>query len=280
MNISPAFADSALESRTDRPPVPRDADREGLRTIYNQYFEVLLADSEEMRDWSYRLRYQVYCVENDYEPISENPDEKEIDPFDAQSEHGLLIHRESATVVGTARLIMPKVNGKDLLQPIYQMCASDILAAYSDRIPADKTAELSRFAIAKEFRRRAEDKGTLSGGLTKVDGDKNPRRVIPHISLGLMQAVVAMARKRGITHIYAVMEPALLRMLRGLSIYFEKLGPVVEYHGKRQPCFCDLDKLLATTHDERPEVWEVLTDDGRLWPLRQEKDSAGDLPAA
>jgi N-acyl amino acid synthase of PEP-CTERM/exosortase system len=242
---------------------------EGLREIYNRYFEVVLADSDELRDWSFRLRYQVYCVENEYEPIADNPNERETDSFDPQSEHGLLVHRKSSTVVGTTRLIMPKVNGKDLMQPIYQTCTSDILAKYSRQIPADKTAELSRFAIAKEFRRRAEDKGSISGGLTKIDGE-NPRRVIPHISLGLMQAVVAMAKKRGITHIYAVMEPALLRMLRGLGIYFEKLGPAVEFHGRRQPCFCDLDHVLATTRQERPEVWEVLTDGGRLWSVRHD----------
>ena len=65
----------------------------------------------------------------------------------------------------------------------------------------------------------------------------------------------------------AVMEPALLRMLRSLGIYFEKLGPSVVYHGRRQPCFCELDRLLRTTWAERPDIWEVLTENGRLWPL-------------
>jgi N-acyl amino acid synthase of PEP-CTERM/exosortase system len=60
------------------------------------------------------------------------------------------------------------------------------------------------------------------------------------------------------------MEPALLRMLRHLGIYFESIGPVVEYHGRRQPCFSNIEELLATTWDERPDVWEVLTDGGRL----------------
>lgn len=257
-----------VPSRASRPldqTPPENVRNEGLREIYDRYFEVLLADSEELRESSYRLRYQVYCVENQYEPVSENPNERETDPFDPQSEHGLLVHRNTGAIVGTTRLIMPKINGRDLKQPIYQMCSSEILAEYASRFPADKTAELSRFAIAKEFRRRAEDKGTVSGGLTKVGGE-NPRRVIPHISLGLMQAVLAMAKNKGITHVYAVMEPALLRMLRGLGIYFEKLGPVVEFHGQRQPCFCDLDQVLATSWEERPEVWEVLTDGGRLSP--------------
>lgn len=275
MNISSVIPGSVSEATPSDQTAPEIGAEERLRGIYDQHFEVVLADSDKLRDWSYRLRYQVYCIENEYEPISDNPDGRETDQFDSQSAHGLLIHRKSGTVVGTTRLIMPKVNGKDLLQPIYQMCSSSILAEYASRIPADKTAELSRFAITKEFRRRVEDQGTLSGGLTRMNGE-NPRRVIPHISLGLMQAVVAMAKSRGITHIYAVMEPALLRMLRGLGIYFEKLGPVVEYHGRRQPCFCDLDQLLATTWEERPDVWEVLTDGGRLWPYEGNKAALGE----
>jgi N-acyl amino acid synthase of PEP-CTERM/exosortase system len=262
MNSAPLILETAKSAQPPEQVAPPGGN-ERLRQVYDRYFQVLLADSDELRDWSYRLRYQVYCIENEYEPISENPNGRETDVYDPQSEHALLVHRNSGTVVGTTRLIMPKANGKDLPQPIYQMCSSDILARHSDEIPVQKTAELSRFAVAKEFRRRAEDQGTLAGGLSEVSNE-NPRRVIPHISLGLMQAVLAMARNREITHIYAVMEPALLRMLRGLGIYFEKLGPVVEYHGRRQPCFCELEQLLATTHKERPDVWDVLTDDGRL----------------
>ena len=42
---------------------------------------------------------------------------------------------------------------------------------------------------------------------------------------------------------------------------------MVDYHGRRQPCYCDLDHLLATAYSHRPDVWAVLTDSGRIWPL-------------
>jgi N-acyl amino acid synthase of PEP-CTERM/exosortase system len=64
------------------------------------------------------------------------------------------------------------------------------------------------------------------------------------------------------------MEPTLLRMLQRLGIYFENMGPVVDYHGQRQPCFCSVDDLLATTWEQRPDVWSLVTDDGRLCPQR------------
>lgn len=266
MSISPAAADRLkeaphLESSNPAPPA-----EETLRDIYEQYFEVVMADTDEARDLSYRLRYQVYCIENAFEPASENPGERETDPYDVQSEHALLIHRKTNTIAGTTRLIMTGKDGGSLPQPIHDICAPEILAEVTDHIPAVQIGEMSRFAVSKEFRRRAEDKTTLTGGLSQ-EGEANPRRVIPHISLGLMQATISMAKANDITHLYAVMEPALLRMLRHLGIYFEKLGPVVDYHGRRQPCYCDLDHLLATVWAKNPEVWAVMTDSGRIWPL-------------
>jgi hypothetical protein len=47
---------------------------------------------------------------------------------------------------------------------------------------------------------------------------------------------------------------------------FNPLGPLVEYHGRRQPCWVDLGIMLDRVHAERPDVWNVITDGGRLWP--------------
>jgi N-acyl amino acid synthase of PEP-CTERM/exosortase system len=213
--------------------------------------QVLIARTDADRDRSYRLRYQVYCIENDFEPASHYPDGRETDLYDQQSVHGLLIYRDTEAVAGTARLILPRRKNADQPLPTPQICAPQILAAHSHRIPADSTAELSRFAISKSSRPH-NPTGTVSLGIVST------------LSLGLMRGVVAMASANGITHLYALMEPALLRMLRGLGIHFEKLGPVVDYHGRRQPCFCDLNLLLGTTLLERPDIWAFLTINGGL----------------
>ncbi len=59
-------------------------------------------------------------------------------------------------------------------------------------------------------------------------------------------------------------------MLARLGIHFNPLGPFVIYHGKRQPCYADLDELLARTWTERFDVWQVLTRDGLLWPVNRQ----------
>jgi N-acyl amino acid synthase of PEP-CTERM/exosortase system len=82
--------------------------------------------------------------------------------------------------------------------------------------------------------------------------------------LGLIQTLVRMSMQHGITHWLAVMEPKLLRMLAAMSIRFEPIGGMVEHHGWRQPCFCNLADVLQSMKYERPAFWSVLTDGGTL----------------
>ena len=82
--------------------------------------------------------------------------------------------------------------------------------------------------------------------------------------LGLIQTLVRMSMEHGITHWLAVMEPKLLRMLAAMTIHFEPLGGMVEHHGWRQPCFCNLADVLQRMKNERPAFWNVLTAGGTL----------------
>ena len=167
-------------------------------------------------------------------------------------------------VVGTVRLILPSPETKGMGLPIRDICDHELLARDNPIVPWAGTAEISRFAISKKLRQRATDR-TVAGG--DFPPDQDARRRIPDTSLGLMQAVIAMASASGVTHLCAAMEPALLRMLRRLGMHIPSLGPELNYHGRRQPCYSHLDTALAKIWLQRPDVWEVLTRDGTLWPL-------------
>ena len=84
--------------------------------------------------------------------------------------------------------------------------------------------------------------------------------------LGLMQAIVSMSVRRGKTHWCAVMEPTLLRMLHAMGICFTPIGPLVEYHGQRQPCTGDIARMLDGVKRERPDFWDVITSGGIFVP--------------
>ena len=236
-----------------------------LKDVYDGYFQTGLAETEEERRSVFRLRYEVYCVEHPYEDPSQNPNGMESDTYDDSSLHALLTHRPSGSLVGTARLIIPRPG---CTLPIRDVCHHELIVVDNPALPRGRTAEISRFAISKNLRRRASDQAkedTTSVGSFSMGED--PKRIIPNASLGLMQAIVSMAAKTGVTHLCCVMEPTLLRMLRKLGICFEPLGPQVDYHGRRQPCYSFLDAQLARIWLDRPDVWELVTDDGNLWPL-------------
>src|SRR5579863_2900281 len=261
--------DSAPEAVAAGPVAKRmasqAAQQEGsLTNLYDRYFEVVPADTADRLDAAYRLRYQVYCVENPFENADEHPDGREVDPFDERSVHSLLIHKPTGAVAGTVRLVLPQA-GKEL--PITHSCDHPTLRDPSV-LPPGTTAEISRFAVSKQFRRRATDKVVADYGYVErptapVEFD---RRVMPHITLGLMKAITQMSWERGITHWTAVMEPALLRLIGRLGLEFTPLGPLVSYHGQRQPCYGDANAVLAGMRQRQWEAWALITDTGDFFP--------------
>lgn len=247
---------------------PQAALREALESAeetllqkYNKYFYSCAADTPELLTQSLMIRFQVYCLEHGFENPDDHPDGREADEYDPRSVHSLLLHRETKNPVGTVRLVLhdPKAPQDSFaMQRVFEPGDLD----YANLFPIKTTGEVSRFSISKNFRRRQGD------GDYAESADNNrsfAKRSGPLLSLGLIQALVRMTVEQGITHWCAMMEPKLLRMLAGFGIYFEPLGPPVEFHGLRQPCYNHVDTLLKRCHYERPDYHEVITDGGRLW---------------
>lgn len=250
----------------------RRDDRIAFRDIGIAHFRVVRADTPQLRQISYRLRYDVYCVEHSFLDAACHPDRRESDEFDSHSLHALLQHAASGAFVGTVRLVMPRPDHPGLAMPFASLCRDPRM---DDILPHCSTAEVSRFAISKSFRRRAGDSAGVDPSRAATRAD---RRVAPNLSLGLILAITQMALASGIIHVCAVMEPTLLRLLRGLGIVFTPLGPPVEYHGLRQPCYARCLELLDQVRTARPDHWAVITDRGRLLP--QLRSNAPSLPEA
>jgi len=95
---------------------------------------------------------------------------------------------------------------------------------------------------------------------------REAERLIPHITVGLITIALRLAFVHGITHVCAVMEPALLRLLSRFAIRFKPLGAQVEYHGWRQPCYTTVAAMLSEIELERHQIWETITENGHLSP--------------
>lgn len=210
---------------------------------FEQRFRIMTADTPDLLERVHRLRYQVYCIENAFEDPEAFPDGLETDAYDLVAVHSLMVDRHSDADVGAVRVVLPRPGALECSFPVQRVCGDRRL--HDPRLfPLARTGEVSRFCISKAYRRRQE---------------------VGHAKLGLIRAAIAMTLASGLTHWCAVMEPWLLRLLRPLGIVFSPVGPLVEYHGRRQPAVVPLRAMLERVWRQRPDVWMVITGRGRLW---------------
>lgn len=227
-----------------------------LTALFDRHFEVVTADTPELLDAAHALRYQVYCLEHDFEDPSQQTGEREVDQYDVRSVHAVLIARAIGTVVGCVRLVLPELNGAAGPLPIrglLDQASLERLNAY----PTARMAEISRYAIAKAYRRRSGETLYPDVGVQAFE-TKDLRRVAPHMSLGLLRGLGRVAHAHGIDTVCAAMAPPLLRMLERLGLVFERIGEEIEYHGPRLPCIARWDQLMAGMADRRPVYYRVV----------------------
>jgi N-acyl amino acid synthase of PEP-CTERM/exosortase system len=185
----------------------------------------------------------VYCLEHEFEDRQLHHDGRETDVYDAHSVHAVLMHRPSDQVVGCVRLVLPQLEaGIDSfpLSAVLDGAARHRL----EECDLATTAEISRYAVSRMFRHRSgEDLYPDVSSMGMLPHDR--RRVFPHVSVGLLKAIATLAADHGIKTVCAAMTPALIRMFEQWGMSFERLGPMVEYHGPRQPCLADCEELLG-----------------------------------
>ena len=228
-----------------------------LVPLYREFFEYRMVRDAEDRRRAYALRYDVYCEETGYLDKAANPGALERDEHDAHSLHSILIHKKSGFAAGTVRLVLPRPGQPGCAQPA-RLFAPALDALDEAILPQATTGEISRFSVHPSFRRRMGD-GLHARIFEGGDGDMDPRRVIPHITLGLMASIFEMVRTAKLTHLCAIIDPALLRLLARLGIRFTPVGGTVEFHGPRQPVIASGAAMLEHMEAERPEIHAFVT---------------------
>jgi N-acyl-L-homoserine lactone synthetase len=173
-------------------------------------------DDPRLLEQSYRLRYQVYCVERGFLDAADYPDGREIDEFDAHSVHLALLDAEGV-MIGTARLIKPNPHGF----PLFRHCAFYPEVQALDA-PHVVPVEVSRLAIS---RRHA------------------PRHRQAEPFLTLVRAMVQGARRAGATHLMGANEAALQRKLANFGFPYRICGPTSDYYGPVAPHLMSLREL-------------------------------------
>ncbi len=197
---------------------------------------------------AYRIRHEVYCVDREF---LEGQDGIETDSYDAHSNHAIIRWRRSGEAIGTVRLVLPMGSPGDNF-PVEHACDPSLMR----RLPRIRIGEVSRFALPKQQAAQVREVSPTTASLLR---------------LALLQGALSLSAEAGHTHWLAVMQPTLLRLLSSDGLHFEPLGPMISYHGRRQPVVANLATMMAGVARQQPAIWHYLTRGGTLvpaWPLR------------
>lgn len=235
-------------------------------TAYRNTFDVVRADTDDLRDKAFRLRYQVYCVENRIKDATGGDIERDL--WDDAAIHHLLIHRATGETAGTVRVILPRKDEPLRSFPLQQVCDHPLLEM-EDRIKG--FCEISHLCMAKRFRRRDRD-GRILPAYYEQDWSAIPlfekivtvRRLIPWAPVGLLGAAFETALEHRIMDGFLVVEPDDLRALAQVGLSWRVLGPRLYQHGTWQPLVFNIKNALDAMRTRNEKCWEVVSDRGRL----------------
>lgn len=234
---------------------------------FHEFFELIEADSMALKAEAYRLRYRIFCEEEGFLDVGNYPEKLETDDYDAHSIHILLRHRASNTFVGTVRLIQQDPICPDKPFPIEKYSQIDSHLIDIKKLPRREVVEISRFAILKEYAKR---RGSRSEDLDKTSAVTERRR-FPNIGLALVVGIVRACAKHDISHWLSIMDPTLNRLLSFYGSNLEPIGPLVNYYGWRRPYHIQLSVVLDRMYKKHRNVWELMTDHGKIWPKMLER---------
>jgi N-acyl amino acid synthase of PEP-CTERM/exosortase system len=213
---------------------------------FSKYLSSTMAFSDELKVECYKIRHNVYCEELKFEDLK--PENLETDGFDSHSTHCLIKHIPTGTYAGTIRVV--RTSNESQLLPIEKYCISSITDknVHPGDFPRREICELSRLAIPLQFRKRQADKfkESATGAFNEHVYSERELRCFPFIAVGLYLSAASIAMHYDIKHCFVMMEPRLARSLRFVGIPFEKIGPVVEYHGKRAPYYISRTLLMKS----------------------------------
>lgn len=235
-----------------------------LVDYFNLLYSVVPADTEDLVKETFRLRYQVYCVENEFENPAESSHRLETDEFDSNSVHSIIKYNKTNQCIGSVRMVLPNAHDHTRSFPVQKICNHSI---FTDRklFSVYRPIEISRFCLSKSLRVTAISCKHSCIKLASQQASFSPTLLNQYGPiLGLIRGLIQMSCEYQVTHWFAIMEPSLIRLLAKFSIYFKPIGTLINYHGMRQPCYIELSELLRRVQSEQLQVWEVLTDRGDL----------------
>jgi len=211
--------------------------------MFDKYFEVILANTQESREIHYNIRYQVYCEELGYEDVTKFPKKQEIDKWDPQNDQDqrtllfLVRLKHTEQWIGAMRIVHH--NGDKIPLEDFSSLDHDIEGS---------AIEISRLCLVKEIRKpylqnsyginEANISNSSIVANEEAEGVKkfysNPQ-VKSTIIWGLFNAALQYGKATHINKCYLLASKALVRVVRRQGFAVEQVGSTCEHRGKRSP---------------------------------------------
>ena len=242
--------------------LPPSAVSDPPRRMVDRYFEYARVDGSPDLEKTYRIRYQVYCLERGFLPHEIYRDGIESDVYDKDALHFLANHI-SGQAAGTARLALNGPLGLPMaahcgLDPAYNFLADP------DHPDLKYYAEISRLAVSKAFRRRQGD--SLFGGPPRTDRTDSgeviafySRNDAPEIVSGIFRMLYQDSKRLGITHWVVAMERSLNLMLKRMAFVFAPIGPESDYYGPVRPYMAEIAEIERHLARTRPQTLRYMS---------------------
>jgi phenylacetate-CoA ligase len=205
-------------------------------------------DVPELLEDSYRLRYQVYCLERKFLRAENYPQKLEIDEFDRHSLHVGAVDARGK-LAGTARAVRVSEIGL----PLFHHCTT-FLQETEFHTANTRIVEIGRLAVSRTYARHARDiscgvkNASLPGGFAR-NRQEDRWRDRKDLLLTLMKAMYQATKRIGATDWLVAMEISLERLLAQHGFSFQLIGPESDYFGLVAPYRLDLkelDKVIAS----------------------------------
>jgi N-acyl amino acid synthase of PEP-CTERM/exosortase system len=235
---------------------------DSIAETFNEYFEIKIASDDEDLKRAYHTRYRVYCEEFSYEEGDRFPDQMEIDRFDKNSKHCVIIHKERDLTAACVRVV-PAVLRKSQevvvknWMPIEMFCKHALNPATIELLDQNRegVCEISRLAVDPDFRRRPNERNLRYGNLDFNDEEK---RLFPVLAVGLLMAANHLSYEEGWTTGLAMMEPFLPRLLRRSGLELTESGSLIDYHGERAPYAINANDARTSWKGELGELYTAI----------------------
>ena len=187
-------------------------------------FSVRVASTSDEKEAVFQFRHRIYCEELGYEAVRENG--METDDADQHAIHVMAVDNDSGNVLGVTRLIT-LVGRPGALLPMEKVCGQQFVEGPAGRA---RVAEVSRFAIAAEMRRRKGEDGQPVT-LQSSDFGSEERHRFPVLKAALFVGAVTAAEELGIQQILMLTTPLLARFIKMAGVSLECLGAGVDWRG-------------------------------------------------